>query len=82
MDKSEKIELLDQIQMGIWLLGLAIIGVITIWALVDGRGRSLASGGIMGLLCVTNYNIVLNRITIRNAMRKANADTTAAPQSS
>ena len=75
MDKSEKIELLDQIQLGIWLLGLAIIGVITIWALVDGRGRSLASGGITGLLCVPNYNIVLNRITFRNAMRKKDAET-------
>jgi hypothetical protein len=78
MEKNEKIELLDQIQMGIWLVGLAIIGAITIWAVVDGRTRSLASGGIMGLLCVTNYNIVLNRIAIRNARRKTDTDTSDA----
>lgn len=76
MEKSKKIEFLHRVQLVIWLSGTAIFCAITLWSLVDGRAGSVGGiGGALGLLCVTNYNIVLNRIAIRDAMRQEDTDT-------
>lgn len=82
MEKSKTIELMDQIQMYIWTSGVIIFSAVTIWVtiwgLVEGSGlglRALGYLGMMGLLCVTNFNIVLNRISFRDAIRKSGLDT-------
>lgn len=81
MEKRETIELADQIQMYIWTSGSIVFAAITIWGLIEGSGRNMRSvgvGGIMLLLCVTNLNIVLNRVSLREALRKSRSDTCTA----
>ncbi len=76
MEKCKKIDLLHRVQLIIWLSGTVAFCAITLWTLVAGRAGSIGgTGGILGLLCVTNYNIVLNRIAIHNAMRKEDPET-------
>ena len=76
MEKCKKIDFLHRVQLVIWLSGTVTFCAITLWTLVDGRAGSTGGiGGILGLLCVTNYNIVLNRIAIRNVMRKEDPET-------
>ncbi len=75
MEKNWKIELADQVQLTVWTIGLVVIVAFMIWDRLDGGGRSFAKDGITGLFFLTNLNIVLNRVSFRNAMRKANGDT-------
>ncbi len=75
MEKNWKIELSDQVQMFVWTMGLVVIVAFMIWDRIDGEGRSFEKDGVAGLFFLTNLNIVLNRITFRNAMRKNDADT-------
>ena len=75
MEKCKKIEPADRFQMYMWTTMAVVFIVLTVWDLINGGGRSFATGGISMFFCVTNLNIVLNRITFRNAMRKKDADT-------
>lgn len=75
MEKNWKIELSDQVQIFVWTIGLVVIVVFMIWDRIDGGGRSFEKDGVTGLFFLTNLNIVLNRITFRNTMRKNDADT-------
>ncbi|MBL7647218.1 MAG: hypothetical protein JNK74_13605 [Candidatus Hydrogenedentes bacterium] len=75
MEKNWKIELSDQVQMFVWTIGLVVIFAFMIWDRIDGGGRSFEKDGVTGLFFLTNLNIVLNRISFRNAMRKKDADT-------
>jgi hypothetical protein len=81
MEKCKKVELLDQVQISVWLIGAVVIFALTFWDLIDGGGRRFPKDGVTALFFVTNLNIVLNRITFRNAMRKKDADTPAETQS-
>lgn len=89
MEKNETIDLMDQIQMYIWTSGVIVFSAVTIWVtiwgLVEGSGlglRALGYLGMLGMLCVTNFNIVLNRISYREGMRKSGcSDRSAASQS-
>ena len=77
MEKSKKIELLDQVQLSVWTIGLVVIFALTFWDLIDGGGRRFPKDGVTALFFVTNFNIVLNRVSFRNAMRKKDDETPA-----
>lgn len=80
MEKNKRIELADQVQMYTWTIGVVIIVSIMLWDVIDGGGRSFARDGATALFFVTNLNIVLNRVTFRDAMRKSCSDTPTTPQ--